>query len=142
MGQVNTFWTPEYDAALTGMIAGGLSRAQAAVALNEQFHTQFTRCATGGRVHRLKLVTPERPKPPKSAPKPPAEPRQRAPKSPPPIKPREPEATPRAAVPLLELSSDGCRWPFGEGETTLFCDSPQRVGSSYCSRHFQLSRRT
>jgi GcrA cell cycle regulator len=41
-------------------------------------------------------------------------------------------------VGLLDLDSDGCRYPFGDSPFT-FCNHKQLAGSSYCPSHFFLS---
>ena len=41
-------------------------------------------------------------------------------------------------VGLLDLDSDGCRYPFGDSPFT-FCNHKQLAGSSYCPSHFFLA---
>lgn len=38
-------------------------------------------------------------------------------------------------VSLLDLTSDQCRWPFGEGRDTTFCGQPRVDGYPYCQCH-------
>ena len=46
-------------------------------------------------------------------------------------------------LPLLELESGDCRYPYGgdeEGEAITFCGHRRREDSSYCNAHFHLTR--
>jgi len=42
-------------------------------------------------------------------------------------------------VALIDLSPEGCRYPYGDGPF-LFCDHPKVDGQSYCGPHFDLTR--
>jgi GcrA cell cycle regulator len=134
-------WTHEQSKALAGFVASGLSYARTAAAINEEFKTHYTREAAIGRAWRMGIISPDRPKvPPKPRKKQPYKPR------PKPAFPsievialRCSEIVP-GGIGLVNLATDGCRWPYGEGPYT-FCNHPQFDGSSYCSDHFDLSRR-
>jgi GcrA cell cycle regulator len=44
---------------------------------------------------------------------------------------------------LLDLERGDCRYPYGgeeDGEAITFCGHPRRLGSSYCTPHFHLTR--
>jgi hypothetical protein len=43
------------------------------------------------------------------------------------------------SVSLLDLSTDSCRWPIGDGSDTLFCGDIALVGCSYCTTHRALA---
>lgn len=52
------------------------------------------------------------------------------------------EVTPRH-LELIGLEAGDCRYPYGgdeEGEAITFCGRPRRMGSSYCTPHFHLTR--
>lgn len=48
------------------------------------------------------------------------------------------EVTPRGLT-LLELQAGDCRYPYGDSDFT-FCGHPKISGSSYCPKHFALTR--
>lgn len=56
-------WPPEHDEALKRMLANGLSRAEAAIEINRQFGSIYTRNACIGRARRTSLPTAARPIP-------------------------------------------------------------------------------
>lgn len=138
---VNATWTNAHDEALIAMLAIGLSRAEIASKLNERFDTVFTRCAVGGRAHRLKLATPSKPKP---EPKKRVRPVRHHEFRPPPPRPREvivmqcEEIVPRNLT-LLELEPEDCRFPIGHGPF-VFCGLPKLDGGPYCINHAHLCR--
>ena len=139
---VNTVWTDEQAKALTGHLILGMSMAEIAEAINGEFGTLYSRNAACGKAFRLGLKSPGKPKvPPK-------------PRKPQPYKPRlKPmfktevvrlecvEIIP-GNVALIDLSSDGCRYPVNEISPFLFCNHRQLEGSSYCPGHYQLSIRS
>jgi GcrA cell cycle regulator len=136
-------WTAEQDDALTKLHSLGLSGAQAAWAINQEFRTTYSRSAIIGRSHRLGLTQPaivkriqkkaaakvDKPQPPK------------------PIKifvaeafvARAADVVPRH-LPLLDLKPDDCRYPYGNGPFS-FCGHGKTPGSSYCFEHDCLTRR-
>ena len=149
-------WQSEHSDALRDYLLKGMSYAEIGRQINARFGTSYTRNAVVGRAKRLGLVVqirttspsivpalpsgaclvlPHRPTgltlPPKSAMKPAA-----------PVKLRCVGVQPRL-VPLVELASEDCRYPYGgdkDGEAITFCGHPKREGSSYCTPHFQLTR--
>jgi GcrA cell cycle regulator len=71
--------------------------------------------------------------PPKSAMKPAA-----------PVKLRCVGVQPRL-ISFAELASGDCRYPYGgdkDGEEIAFCGHPRQPGSSYCTPHARLTRRS
>ena len=38
-------------------------------------------------------------------------------------------------IPMMELTSNNCRYPIGEDENTLFCGLPRHRGRPYCKQH-------
>ncbi|MET4121400.1 GcrA cell cycle regulator [Bradyrhizobium sp. JR1.5] len=150
-------WSSEYSDALRDYFLKGMSYAEIGRRINARFGTAYTRNAVVGRAKRLALVVqirttspsivpalpsgaclvlPHRPTgltlPPKSAMKPAA-----------PVKLRCVGVQPRL-VPLVELASEDCRYPYGgdkDGEEITFCGHPREPGSSYCTPHARLTRR-
>jgi GcrA cell cycle regulator len=153
----STNWAPEHSDALRECLVKGMSYSEIADAINAKFGTGYSRNAAIGRAKRMGLAGPDRPKEwPKLAPKAQqpslrklrerldAEFRRRVPifEAAEPVKLRCVDVDPRH-VPLLELASGDCRYPYGgdeEGEAITFCGHPQREGSSYCTAHFFLTR--
>ena len=151
-------WAPAHCEALREFVSLDLSFAEAALAINKKFGSDYTRSAAIGRARRMGLVV--RPKPrrigPKQAPRakaphpsrsreqldgelqPPAAPLQRAK----PVNLRCVGITPRLLA-LVDLEPADCRYPYGgdkEGEVITFCGHPRLPGSSYCGPHFHLTR--
>lgn len=139
-GHVNTVWTVQQEQSLVNMLANGLSFAQIAVALNEKYHTTFSRNAACGKAFRLKVNAPKKARVARK-------PRERKPSSAPTprrvvlhaeeIQLRCVEIEPRHLT-LVDLEPGDCRYPFGEGPFT-FCGHPAAAGRSYCVAHFHLS---
>ena len=157
-------WEEAHSLALRQYLDQGLSFAEIARALNQQFGTAYTRNAAIGRARRLGLSVPFRPQSASvmSAPKKPdprriVESRSRRlgsgaakPATP------KPSTLERAAalqlrcvaiiprhLPLIDLEANDCRYPYGgeaEGDPITFCGHPRREGSSYCVSHFHLTR--
>jgi GcrA cell cycle regulator len=142
-------WPVEHDEALKRHYGLGLSCALAAVEINREFGSRYTRNAAIGRAGRIGLIgngqAPRKPKVVKerrsnasdhiprkrwSAPKPKPEPEV--------IALRCAEVVPRN-VGLLDLAPADCRYPYGEGPY-VFCGLPLTEGSSYCSAHNDLCR--
>lgn len=138
-------WTPEHDAARCKHVADGLSGAEVAAAINEEFGTVYTRNAVIGRNHRkgtrsLRLVKNDNHKRTRisklkrvriSKPKPE------------PVMPISCEEIRTADVvplnlPLLELREQMCRYPYGDNDF-LFCGNPTLEGMSYCWEHHGIT---
>jgi GcrA cell cycle regulator len=151
-------WAPAHCEALRVFVSQGLSFAEAALAINKKFGSDYTRSAAIGRARRMGLVVRPKPRPivPKQAPRakvpcplpsreqsdgelqPPAEPLHQAR----PVKLRCVGITPRLLA-LLDLEPADCRYPYGgdkDGEAITFCGHPRLPGSSYCGPHFHLTR--
>jgi GcrA cell cycle regulator len=157
----STGWTPAHSEALREHLARGMSFSEIADAINVKFKTTYSRSAAIGRARRLGLAGPDRPKdllkhwpelPPKAKAPRFQKPRERhVPEFPRPIpvaervavtKLRSVEIDPRHLL-LIDLEPGDCRYPYGgdeEGEAITFCGHPRRRGSSYCARHFHLTR--
>jgi GcrA cell cycle regulator len=152
-------WAPAHSDALRKHFAMGMSYAEIARAINAEFRTHYSRCATIGRARRIGLAEARWLERAASMPL-------RAPshssnlyKL---IKSQEalakwlarpahcqelPPLRRAAVVPrrlsLPELEAGDCRYPYGgdeEGEPISFCGHPRRRGSSYCAAHFHLTR--
>ena len=146
MADPSVLWPVEHELALRALVAEGAgSHAVMAGILNERFGTAYSRNAVIGKSGRMglsvkcaKVVKAIR------------EPRVRSRPAPTPKpKPSEDqiarfrctEVVPKH-VAIIDLSKDGCRWPYGDGSDSdpySFCDHPQFLGSSYCGPHFALS---
>jgi GcrA cell cycle regulator len=150
-------WPSEHSDALRDYFRRGMSYAEIGRQINARFGTAYTRNAVVGRAKRLGLIVPVRTAspsivpllpsgaclflphrpallnlPPKSAMKPAAQ-----------VKLRCVGVRPRL-VPLVELASEDCRYPYGgdkDGEEITFCGHPREPGSSYCTPHARLTRR-
>ena len=151
-----TNWAPEHAAALREYLAGGMSYAQIALAINAKFNTNYSRSAAIGRARRMGLASAERPgnwgkPPPKSEQASRRRLRERfaamakwfAPILEPVEMPklRCVEVDPRRLT-LIELEAGDCRYPYGgenEGEAYAFCGHPRVAGSSYCRPHHALT---
>lgn len=152
----NISWKPEHVDALQRLIGERYSSAQAAVALNKEFGTTYTRNATIGKAMRLGWsfgypppMTPEEKQAARDRKNERRRLRRRASGSiarPRISAPPRIETEMRCAaidplhVSLPDLTSDGCRWPYGDGPFT-FCGHGKTDGSSYCQAHFFLSLR-
>ena len=153
-----TSWAPEHSDALREHLAKGMPFSEIAKAINSKFNTTYSRNAALGRARRMGLAGEERSTSP-SGDKSPAlqgigEPRSNelrmpALRRPAPVfekvKPKKLRCVkiePRH-LSLTDLEHGDCRYPYGgdeEGEAITFCGHPRRVGSSYCTQHFHLSR--
>jgi hypothetical protein len=135
------FWTDKADARLTACVAEGMSRSQAAAAINEQFGTSYTRSAVSGRMDRLGLKAKLSGLPKKKQPwgfhsnripqRRPADLRKLAPAP----KPRAIAVDP---VPLVKLKDCHCRAVVeerGDDGLAVFCGAERVDGSSYCAAH-------
>jgi GcrA cell cycle regulator len=154
-------WDDERDAALKACLADKMTFEQTAADLNHRFGTAFTRSAIGGRAMRLNLrslnpacVRPGAPltRTEQLAKKAAAARVRRGGQAEkviamPRIVPPDPwlsqplrcdEVVPMN-VTLLDLDLNGCRWPYGQGVATTFCNHLQQWGSAYCPHHRELS---
>jgi len=137
-------WTAEQDEALRKHRSLGLSSAQVAWAINQEFRTSYSRNAIIGRLYRLGVTTPMAVKPVRKTAAPRKEPERKPRPAPPRLPPEEIEL--RAAdvvprhLPLLELRPDDCKYPYGNGPFS-FCGNSKAPGSSYCFEHDCLTRR-
>ena len=137
-------WKPEWIDRLKGHLAASLSAKAAAIELNGEFGTRFTRCSVIGRARRsgFALISGSKGGIKSTKVKRPRLPRKAASRPKPVTAPFVPRPDPRPGqVPLLELVPDGCRWPSGEGAAMLFCNEPQEPGQVYCSEHCCLAYR-
>lgn len=150
-------WPSEHSDALRDYFLKGMSYAGIGRQINARFGTAYTRNAVVGRAKRLGLVVPEwmtspsivlgepsllSPRraalpnlnlAPKSAMKPAAR-----------VKLRCVGVQPRL-IQLVELEPTDCRYPYGgdkDGEEITFCGHPRQPGSSYCTPHARLTRRS
>jgi GcrA cell cycle regulator len=138
MGQlVNGGWTTQESDALCEFVLSGLSYAQSAFRINEEFGTHYTRNGAIGRAHRIGLSAPIKLKEPPKKRNQPYKPRRRVEK-----RALPPEAGPLHLT-LLELEADDCRFPYGDGcQPYLFCGHAALEGSSYCRLHMNLCTRS
>jgi hypothetical protein len=151
-----TWWSDDHCADLTTLLATGMIYREIARTINEKFGTNFSKNSVVGKVQRLGLTPPAKPKAPPYVRKPKARRSE-----------REvlrfvasngnsngmrvlrtvvlEQAKLRCAeiVPQHASVSDltGCRYPYGDGPFT-FCNHPQAAGSSYCAPHVALCRET
>jgi GcrA cell cycle regulator len=151
MGPTN--WSREHCDALREFHARGLSFAEIAEAINAKFKTDYSRNAAIGRAKRMGLADLDRPKSPPivTTRRVQETEERRAPSFPWPTPVLKPAKTPKLRcvdidprhLSLIDLEPGDCRYPYGgdeEGEAITFCGHPQRLGSSYCTAHFHLSR--
>jgi GcrA cell cycle regulator len=156
-----TDWPPPHSDALREYFAKGMSYSAIANAINAKFRTSYTRNAALGRAKRMGLAGPgqfddqSKPSPEAGAPGlleiNPRKMRARRVSEfwrLPPVfeateiaKLRTADIVPRH-LSLIDLEHGDCRYPYGgdtDGEAITFCGHPQRLGSSYCAAHFDLS---
>ncbi len=144
-------WLPEHDELLKRLHNEGYSGGQAAVEINREFRTSYSRNAVIGRKSRIGLTVPARRDKVERHRSPMAKAKAKAPRPDTPFHLPRPlpaaeiiaircsQIVPRNLV-LVDLRSDSCRWPYGDREVT-YCGHPRTDGSSYCLDHFHLSRR-
>lgn len=142
----SVMWPAEHENALRELVlAGAGSHSIMAGMLNERFRTAYSRNAVIGKVSRMGMHLTWAPHPvKKKASKSPARRRRPAPTAK--MIPIEVdlsvfrcvEVEPKN-VALVDLSSDGCRWPYGDGPF-VFCDHPKLGSAPYCGSHLILSR--
>jgi GcrA cell cycle regulator len=138
-------WSPEAVDRLKQHRQNGLSAAQCARALNEEFGTHFSRNAIIGKVYRLGLAKRKRND---------AQPRDVR------LRPRQPKRRslnltrfasvaaqenepPAHAVTIFELRPHHCRWPFGDPRLPgfLFCGAQRADHLPYCIMHARFTYR-
>ncbi|MCK1495009.1 hypothetical protein IVA87_31840 [Bradyrhizobium sp. 147] len=153
-------WPSEHSDALHDYFLKGMSYAAIGREINARFGTAYTRSAVVGRAKRLGLVTPAWMTSPSVVPSLPGE---ACPPSPrrsalpnlhvPPKSAMKPAARAKLRcvgiqprlVPLVDLADHDCRYPCGgdkDGEEITFCGHPRQPGSSYCTPHARLTRRS
>ena len=140
-------WTDQHIDALRGYLSeNGVTFAQAAVSLNQEFGTSYSRNAIIGKCGREKILSKNQQHAHgtvrQQTAKPPVAVRRRRHRPEPqtetftlrsvPIEPRN--------LPLIDLQPGECRWPVTDGPPHLFCGRPVRTGN-YCAGHFDLSKR-
>jgi GcrA cell cycle regulator len=161
-------WVEAHSVALRAYLDKGLSFAEIARALNQQFGTIYTRNAAIGRARRMGLSvplpppsdsvmgSPKRPDarricqsrtrrlnhvPPKASTSKPSTPKPSTFKRAEALQLRCVAMTPRHLL-LVDLEANDCRYPYGgdaEGDPITFCGHPRHEGSSYCLSHFHLT---
>ena len=152
-------WPSEHSDVLRDYFLKGMSYAEIGRRINATFGTAYTRNAVAGRAKRLGLAAPERMASPSIVPSLPPTAPPVAPDRPalldlsfPPKSAMQPARTklrcvgvqPRL-IPLAELAPGDCRYPYGgerDGEDIAFCGHPIQPGSSYCTPHAHLTRRS
>jgi GcrA cell cycle regulator len=153
-------WRSEHSDALRDYLLKGMSYAEIGTRINARFGTAYTRNAVVGRAKRLGLVAPVPETSPSIVPSLPTETCLASPRpSPFPLLNLPPNSALKPAaqvtlrcvgikprlVSLVELEPADCRYPFGgdkEGEEIAFCGHPCQPGSSYCTPHAGLTRRS
>jgi GcrA cell cycle regulator len=136
-------WYPEHDQALAKHLAGGMSHAEAAAALNAKFGTSYSRMASIGRANRLGTTSKvlksqghdkHKPKQPRAS----ATHRFKCEHQP---RLREANAGPLHLA-ITELTAETCRYPYGDNAPFTYCGCPPAFeGASYCALHQRLTRR-
>ncbi|WP_441237554.1 GcrA family cell cycle regulator [Bradyrhizobium sp. 930_D9_N1_4] len=153
-------WPSEHSDALRDYFLKGLSYAEIGWEINARFGTTYTRSAVVGRAKRLGLIAPARMTSPSIVPPLPGEGWQPSPRrmtlpylNAPPQSAMKPVARvelrcvgvqPRL-IQLVELAGQDCRYPYGgdkDGEEVTFCGHPRQPGSSYCTPHARLTRKS
>jgi GcrA cell cycle regulator len=138
-------WEPEHDEALRRNRSEGLSGAQSAAALNDKFHTGYSRNSVIGRLHRLGLTEPMAKRIPRGVVT--RKNPERKPRLVPPTLPPSKQIESRTAdviplhLPLADLKPHDCRYPFGDAAPFSFCGHGRMAGSSYCFEHLCLTRK-
>jgi hypothetical protein len=141
MGQlVEGGWTADHTEALRESVLSGLTYSQSAVEINKKYGTHYTRNSAIGRANRIGLQCPKKEGRPTQRAHQPYKPRRKRPKLVAPARPVRCEVLP-GNVSLLELADNGCRYPTDDRSPFVFCNSPQRDGSSYCPEHMRLCER-
>jgi hypothetical protein len=144
-------WPDDQCAELTCLLASGMVYRLIAVALNEKFGTSHTKNAIVGKVQRLGLTPPDKPKRPPYVRKPSQRRIERKVLR---IIPANSNSNAMRVMSTVVLQQErlrcveiecvtpfdevtGCRYPVGDGPF-LFCNGVQADGSSYCTAHHFL----
>lgn len=152
-GPIAGLWPEDHAQELARLVASGMVYRLVAEALNEKFGTSHTKNAIVGKVQRLGLTAPDKPKRPPYVRKPKARrPDEREKRiitfgdanatrvyssvQREQYKVRCVEIVPRH-LSVLDLEPNDCRYPYGDGPIT-FCGHEKLVGSSYCIAHHVL----
>ena len=141
-------WPDKHLAALRGYLSeNGVSFAKATVDLNKEFGTDYSRNSVIGKATREKIPcrNPQHAhgtiKLKKEKPVPVVMVRKRQPQPSTPAETlRSVEVIPRH-ISFSELTSNTCKWPFGDSAPFTYCGNPVLTGS-YCGPHFFLSKRS
>lgn len=143
-------WTDAHIAELSRLLPTGMIYREIAHTLNAQFGTKYSKNSVVGKVCRLGLTPPGKPKAP---------PYVRKPRDPSKVKRTYRRVTHTSDIvsPIVNVEMErlrcveikcettladmtGCRYPEGDGPF-LFCNGARQAGSSYCTPHFHLTRR-
>lgn len=133
-------WTSEAFSHAKRLWQAGKSGRQISEQLAEKLNFVASRSAVIGMMHREHIKTPVLPKSgrgrPQAPPAPVPKPRlvYRAPPAPDPI---DEPAGPR--LKLIDLTSDTCRFPYGETAPFLFCGAAVQGELSYCPFHCRVA---
>jgi GcrA cell cycle regulator len=144
-------WSDDHCAELTRLLASGMVYRLIAVALNEKFETAYSKNAVVGKVQRLNLTPPDKPKRPPYVRKPSERRREfnsvrivRANSNSNAMRVVSSVVLEQAKLRCVEIECTttfddvtGCRYPVGDGPF-LFCNGAQMEGSSYCLNHHVL----
>jgi hypothetical protein len=130
-------WQPDHDKAIAEWRAAKLTASETALRLFNRFGINVSRNAVIGRLHRLRL--PKSVNQPKFG-RPAMKAKPKAVRTAPHIPPGSSEAVVPMMVPLLALSPNGCRWPYGD-RGYVFCNHTRYSDSSYCQEHYRASLR-
>jgi hypothetical protein len=150
-GPVAGLWPEEHAQELTRLVATGMVYRLIAEALNEKFGTSHTKNAIVGKVQRLNLTPPDKPKKPPYVRKPTPRRREFASTR---IVRANGNSNAMRVIKTVELEQyklrcveiectttfgdvTGCRYPVGDGPF-LFCNGAKAEGSSYCLNHHVL----
>jgi GcrA cell cycle regulator len=151
LGPIAGLWPEEHAQELTRLVASGMVYRLIAESLNDKFGTAHTKNAIVGKVQRLNLTPPDKPKKPPYVRKPTPRRREFASTR---IVRANGNSNAMRVIKTVELEQyklrcveiectttfddvTGCRYPVG-GSPFLFCNGAQTEGSSYCLNHHIL----
>jgi GcrA cell cycle regulator len=151
LGPIAGLWPEEHAQELTRLVASGMVYRLIAESLNDKFGTAHTKNAIVGKVQRLNLTPPDKPKKPPYVRKPTPRRREFASTR---IVRANGNSNAMRVIKTVELEQyklrcveiectttfddvTGCRYPVGDGPF-LFCNGAQTEGSSYCLNHHIL----
>ena len=138
-------WPVEHDEMLKQLVADGVSLSRAAVEINARFHTSYSRNAAIGRASRQKFVCTERKVNQHARPSVSQSTGKLVALAPAFRKAQLPPLRCASVEPLhlslLELDSEKCHYPFGDGDPRdfTFCGHRTWKGFSYCAPHVRLT---